>query len=208
MSEQVSASDPMYRASRDDDQGLKPSTMRLLYVAGGAGIALLAGVGIYSLTGRTGGDVPIVQADGRPMREKPANAGGMQVAAEEKRTDPNQSRLAPGAEEPNPRGLLSIPDAARGQGPAAPAAARPAGKSVTVQLTSAKSEADAQAAWDRLAKKMPDLVGQRRPLFQKVSEQGQTPWRLRTGGFADQSQARAFCGQVKAKGGKCVVVES
>ncbi len=205
MSDQVSASDPMYRASRDEEHRIDPRTARLLYIMGGAGLALLAGIGIYSLTGRTGGDIPIVQADGRPMREKPANAGGMQVAMEEKRTDPAQSRLAPGSEEPNPRGLLSASDPARGQ---APAAAKPPGKTVTVQLTSAKSEADAQAAWDKMARKMPDLVGPRRPLFQKVTEQGATPWRLRTGGFTDQTQARVFCDQVKAKGGKCVVLES
>ena len=207
MSDQVSASDPMYRASRDEEQGMDPRTTRLLYIMGGAGLALLAGIGTYSLTGRTGGDIPVVQADARPMREKPANAGGMQVAMEEKRTDPNQSRLAPGIEEPNPRGLLSTSDPARGQAPAA-AAAKPPGKTITVQLTAVKSEADAQAAWDKMAKKMPDLVGPRRPLFQKVTEQGATPWRLRTGGFTDQTQARVFCDQVKAKGGKCVVLES
>ena len=207
MSDQVSASDPMYRASRDEEQRIDPRTTRLLYIMGGAGLALLAGIGVYSLTGRTGGDIPVVQADARPMREKPANAGGMQVAMEEKRTDPNQSRLAPGIEEPNPRGLLSTSDPARGQAPAA-IAAKPPGKTITVQLTAVKSEADAQAAWDKMAKKMPDLVGPRRPLFQKVTEQGATPWRLRTGGFTDQTQARVFCDQVKAKGGKCVVLES
>ena len=76
-------------------------------------------------------------------------------------------------------------------------------KTVTVQLSAAKSEAEAQATWDKLAKKMPDVLGQRRALFQKASESGPSPWRLRTGGFTDHAQAKAFCDKVKAKGGQC-----
>jgi hypothetical protein len=79
---------------------------------------------------------------------------------------------------------------------------------VTVQLTSARSEADAQAAWNKLAKKMPDLIATRRPLFQKANETGPSPWRLRTGGFSDPAQAKTFCDKIKAKGAQCAVVES
>ena len=84
----------------------------------------------------------------------------------------------------------------------------PRPKTVTVQLSEAKSEAQAQILWEKLAKKQPELFGQHRALYQKVSEKGPAPWRLRTGGFTDQVQAKAFCDKVKAKGGQWSVLES
>lgn len=207
MSDQVNASSPMYRPSRDD-RGIDAGTKRLLYLAGFGGLAILTGVAAYSLTGRSGGDtVPVVQADPRPVRVKPENPGGMAVAPEEKQADPNNSRLAPPTEEPNPQALLTMQGPMRMPLPP-PAIVPPHGKTLTVQLSAAKSEADAQAAWDKLAKRMPELFGPHRALFQKTNEPGPTPWRLRTGGFADPAQAKAFCDRVKAKGGQCSVVES
>jgi hypothetical protein len=208
MSEQVDLSGPMYRPSRDDDHGIDPGTMRLLYLAGFGGLAILAGVAVYALTGHSGGGaVPVIQADSRPIRVKPENPGGMTVAPEEKRSDPNDSHLAPGTEEPNPHAMLTNPDTAKG--PAVPAqAVLPRPKMVTVQLSAARSEADALAAWDKLAKRLPEVIGSHRPLFQKTNEAGPGSWRLRTGGFADPAQAKAFCEKVKAKGGQCALVES
>jgi len=205
MSEQIDVSGPMYRPSRDSDQGMERGTMRMLYLAGFGGVAIMAGIAIYSLTGRSGGDVlPVVQADQRPIRVKPENPGGMAVAPETAQIDPNNSHLAPGTEEPNPRALMAIPDPSKSPGAVVPQHA----KSFTVQLSAAKSEADAQATWDKLTKKMPDVLGQHRALFQKSNETSPTPWRLRTSGFADQAQAKAFCDKVKAKGGQCALVES
>jgi cell division septation protein DedD len=181
---------------------------RLLYLGGFAGLAILAGVSAYSLTGRSGGDtVPVVQPDPRPLKVKPENPGGMPVGPDVKQDDPAHSRLAPGTEEPNIQALQTLHDPAR---PAAvPSALMPAhGRTFAVQLSSAKSEAEAQAAWDRLTRKMPELIGQHRALFQKTNEAGPAPWRLRTGGFTDAAQAKAFCEKLKAKGGQCTVVES
>jgi hypothetical protein len=207
MSEQVNEG-PMYRPSHDDGEGMDSSTRRLLYLAGAGGLAIMLGIAVYSLTGRSGpGPLPVVQADSRPVKVKPENPGGMTVAPEQVQNDPSHSRLAPGTEEPNPRALMAITDPAKL--PVPPAAFTPPhGKLVMVQLSTAKSEAGAQAEWDKLAKKLPDLIGTHRPLFQKVNETGATPWRLRTGGFTDQSQAKAFCEKVKAKGGQCSVAES
>ena len=75
-------------------------------------------------------------------------------------------------------------------------------------MSEAKSEAQAQVAWERLAKKLPDLFGQHHALFQKVNDRGPMPWRLRTSGFADPIQAKVFCDKVKAKGGQCALVDS
>ena len=204
MSEQVHASGPMYRASRDEDPGMDGGTKRLLLLMGGGGLAILAAIAGYSIMGRSGGEVPVIQADNRPIRERPANPGGMAVAVEEKKADPSDVHLATGTEEPNPKALMAIPGAARPQ----PAIAPLPVKTFAVQLGAAKSEAEAQAAWDRLAKKMPDLLAPHRPLFRKANEIGPAPWRLRTGGFPDAAQAKAFCDKVKAKGGQCTVGEN
>jgi hypothetical protein len=208
MSDQVQASGPMYRPSRDDEQGIDPGTRRIVYLMGAGGLAILAGIAVYSLTGRSGGDaVPVVQADQRPMRVKPADPGGMAVTPETKRADPNDSHLAPGTEEPNPRALLAIATPGKMASPSLILTpAHP--KSWTVQLSETKSEAQAQIVWERLAKRMPELFGPHRALFLKTNEPGAAPWRLRTSGFADPAQAKAFCDKVKAKGGQCAVVES
>jgi hypothetical protein len=198
----------MYRPSRDDDAGIDAGTKRILYLMGAGGLAILVAVAGYSLTGRSGGGVvPVVQADQNPMRVKPLNPGGMTVGPEAKLVDPNDSHLAPGTEAPNPRALMAITASGRPLDPTL-AVAPPRPKLVTVQLSEAKSEAQAQLAWEKLAKKQPDLFGQRRALFQKVNDRGTAPWRLRTGGFADPAQAKAFCDKVKAKGGQCTLVES
>ena len=207
MSEQINVSGPMYRPSRDTTEGVNAGTMRMLYLAGLGGVAILVGVAVYSLTGRShGGAVPIVQADLRPIKVKPENPGGMTVGPEAAQIDPNNSRLAPGTEEPNPRALMAINGPSKGA--IQPVALAPRAKPVTVQLSSAKSEAEARAAWDKLAKRMPELLNQHPALFQKVNEPGPAPWRLRTGGFTDPAQAKVFCDKVKAKGGQCAVVES
>lgn len=209
MSEQVNDAGPMYRPSQDDAEGMDPGTRRLLYLAGAGGLAIMLGIAAYSLIGRSStGPLPVVQADQRPVRVKPENPGGMTVGPQEVQADPSQSRLAPSTEEPNPRALMAIANPP-GKMPVPPSlAAPPRMKSVTVELSMAKSEAGAQADWDKLAKKLPELMGAHRPLFQKSNETGPTPWRLRTGGFNDQAQAKAFCDKVKVKGGQCSVVES
>jgi hypothetical protein len=197
---------PMYRPSRDEEAGIDAGTKRILYMMGAGGFAILVAIAGYSLVGHSGGGVvPVIQADQNPLRVKPVNPGGMAVGPEAKQADPNDSHLAPGTEAPNPRALLAI--TGQGKSPAGPSVTMHA-KTVTVQLSEAKSEAQAQLLWEKLAKKQPDLFGQHRALFQKVTDRGAAPWRLRSGGFADPAQAKAFCDKVKAKGGQCSVIES
>jgi hypothetical protein len=83
----------------------------------------------------------------------------------------------------------------------------PAGKGALVQLAAVRSEADAKSEWDRLSKRMPDLLAQHHPAISKIDRDGTTLWRVRTGGFADMTQAKDFCDRVRAKGSGCTVAD-
>jgi hypothetical protein len=76
-----------------------------------------------------------------------------------------------------------------------------------VQLAAVRSEEAARSEWERLSKRLPDLLGQHRPAFSKTERDGRTLWRVRTGGFSDASQATAFCERVRAKGASCSVAD-
>ena len=76
-----------------------------------------------------------------------------------------------------------------------------------MQLAALTSEEAAHKEWQRLSKRMPDLLNDRQPSFSRTEYHGRTYWRVRTTGFADAAQARAFCGHVRAKGGGCSVAD-
>ena len=70
------------------------------------------------------------------------------------------------------------------------------------------SEQAALAEWQRLEKRMPEVLGGRKPGVAKFEHDGKTFWRLRTGGFADSAEAATFCDRVKSKGQACTVANS
>jgi hypothetical protein len=77
----------------------------------------------------------------------------------------------------------------------------------SVQLAALASEEAARAEWQRLSKHMPNLLNGRQPSYTRTQVGGRTFWRLRTTGFTDVEQARAFCNTVHAKGGGCTVAD-
>ena len=221
-----------YRARRP---GMDQGTKYLLLAAAGLGGLLLAGMASWALIGGHGAAVPVIEADSRPIRVKPENAGGLQVAGAEDPVMGNQAArtqsMAPAAETPAPQALRAQnppqarppavaptapgqPETAAANIPSPPAvphtaqAVRPVVAPTAgpvVQLAAVESEQTAQAEWQRLAKRMPDLLGTRRALLQRAEHDGHAVWRIRTSGFADIAEATSFCARVRAKGGSCTI---
>lgn len=224
---------PLVRSYRARRTGMDRGTRRLVMAASALGLVLLAGMGAWSLTGRRAVGVPLIEADPRPLRVRPADPGGMTVigAGEQVLGDGTEATgdLAPAAERPDPQALRAqrqalaapagvVPEAvAVAPAPVAPAVAAPAVVApvvvapvavapvgrAMVQVASVESEAGAAAEWARLSRKMPELLGERSPLVQRAEAGGHAVWRVRTGGFADVAAATQFCVKVRARGAGC-----
>jgi len=116
VSDEASIRTPTYRLERQ--RGMDPATKRLALIAAGLGSALLAVVGVWTVNGhRTGqgSSVPVIEAPPGPMRVKPANPGGMQLApgdeifAQGAGADNGTDKLAPPPETPDPQALRPTP---------------------------------------------------------------------------------------------------
>lgn len=147
-----------------------------------------------------------------PEPEAPSlDALRAQVAQPAPRPAPVQLPLT--SQAPAPAGTEPAPAPAAPQvaeAPAPAAAVRPAptpNGRVRVQLGALTSEESARGEWDRLARRHADLLGEFRPQVVRFEREGQsTLFRLRTGGFADVTAARAFCEQAREQRIPCVVV--
>lgn len=137
MSDEASIRTPTYRVERQ--RGMDPATKRLALIAAGLGSALLAVIGVWTVNGhRTGegGSVPVIEAPPGPMRVKPANPGGMQLAPGDEIFAPGaggdnaSDKLAPPPETPDPQALRPppkpVPAPAATTVPPAPPTALPA----------------------------------------------------------------------------------
>nr|WP_246503928.1 SPOR domain-containing protein [Plastoroseomonas arctica] len=178
------------------------------------------------------GSVPLIEADPRPVRVRPTDPGGLRVQNQDelifdrdRRPTNTGARLAPEAEGPRldalrqqvapppaPTPAPSTPPAAAAPStPATPAAARTPPPATTgriqVQIGALPTEEAARTEWDRLARRAPELLGDRRPAVTRFEREGQPAlFRLRTGLFADAEAARTFCESLRAKGGNCTVI--
>jgi hypothetical protein len=59
--------------------GLDPNTKRMAIIAGGIGGAFLVLVGVWSAVAPRRAGIPVIEADLRPVRERPVNKGGLNV---------------------------------------------------------------------------------------------------------------------------------
>jgi hypothetical protein len=88
-----------------------------------------------------------------------------------------------------------------------PAQAAPsAGAGYVVQVSSQRSEADAQASYRALQGKFPSVLGSRAPLIKRadLGEKG-VYYRAMVGPFGSSDEAAQVCGNLKTAGGQCVV---
>ncbi len=139
---------------------------------------------------------PVSTAQATAPAVTPGRPAGQPVALTAPIAPVPQAQVAPQAARPAP---------APAPAPAQAARPAPASSDTQVQLAAVGSERAAHSEWSRLEKRMPDVLGGRRPAVIRVERDGKTIWRLRTGGFADSAQARGFCDRVRAKGGTCTV---
>jgi hypothetical protein len=106
------------------------------------------------------------------------------------------ARAAPAA----PTRTASLPP------PAAASSANAGGPGSYVQVSSQRSESEAQAAFRALQAKFPSQLGSRQSLVHKVDlgTKG-TYYRAMVGPFANASEAAELCSSLKAAGGQCLV---
>jgi SPOR domain len=143
VSDDASIRTPTYRVARQ--RGMDPATKRLALIAAGLGSALLAVIGVWSVNGHHagGGSVPVIEPPPGPMRVKPANPGGMQLAPGDEifsgsGGDNSVDKLAPPPETPDPQALRPPPKAAIAPLPPAPqAAAAPVANAVPLPAPAA-----------------------------------------------------------------------
>ena len=90
--------------------------------------------------------------------------------------------------------------------PQAPAAASTGGAGSYVQVSSQRSEGEAQAAFRSLQAKFPDQLGGRQSAIHKVDLGAKgTYYRAMVGPFANGGEASQLCSSLKAAGGQCLV---
>jgi SPOR domain len=88
----------------------------------------------------------------------------------------------------------------------APAAAPSSSGGFVVQVSSQKTEADAQASYKSLQSKFPNVLGSRSPLIKRadLGEKG-VFYRATVGPFATRDEAAQFCTNLRTAGGQCVI---
>ena len=75
-----------------------------------------------------------------------------------------------------------------------------------MQVSSQRSEAEAQAAFRGLQAKFPNQLGGRQPVVHKVDLGAKgTYYRAMVGPFATANEAVELCTSLKAAGGQCLV---
>jgi hypothetical protein len=120
---------------------MDPDTKRLMMFAGGLGAVLVVLISASALMERHTGAIPVVTADPRPIREKPANPGGMKIDGAENDvfsggSDTDGAKLAPAPEAPDTKALRTAdapkPEAVEAPAPVAAAAPSPVTKPAVV----------------------------------------------------------------------------
>jgi len=150
-----------------------------------------------------------------PAPPAPASASSRPAPA----PAPKAAAPAPSSGAPlslQPQGEEPAPAPRSRQAVVAPPPARPATEPSTgstggfvVQLSSQKSESEAQSAFRSLQAKFPNELGDRQPIIRRadLGSKG-VYYRTMVGPFASSQEAIQFCSSYKAAGGQCMVPSS
>ena len=128
----------------------------------------------------------------KPLAPKPAGNAPLTLSPSGEAPAPN-SRSAPTPAQPNPYRTAALPPPAE------------TGNYV-VQISSQRSEAEAQASFRALQAKYPSVLGNRQPLIRRadLGSKG-VYYRAQVGPFANAEDANQLCSNLKAAGGQCIV---
>lgn len=129
--------------------------------------------------------------------QRPPPLTGPETPAE---TAPLEPSSPPVAEQPRPAPTQPTPRPA----PTQPTPA-PAGGGASVQIGAFSTEAAAERAYAEVAAAFPQFAsGRTRGIQQVTTSEGRTVYRATVNGFS-ASDARAFCGAMRAQGRDCIV---
>jgi SPOR domain len=144
---------------------------------------------------------PAPRGAAAPVQRTPAPANPNATGANAPLSLSPQSPAAP--EQPPVRMAATNPNPAQ-VAPSTPSAGG-AGGNYLVQISSQRSEADAQASFRALQGKFPAVLGSRTPVIKRadLGDKG-VYYRAMVGPFSSYDEASQFCGSLKSAGGQCV----
>jgi len=160
---------------------------------------------------------------GAPAAAAPPPPGTKQAPAAKNaaRTAPSSAnasanaplQLSPQADAPAPTTPAPTTDTRTRVAATNPVQAAPSGGTDTggsggyvVQVSSQRSETDAQASFKALQSKFPNVLGSQSPLIKRadLGDKG-VYYRAMVGPFGSADEASKFCGSLKSSGGQCVI---
>ena len=149
-------------------------------------------------------------ASGRPVDIAPPAAQGPAATATTATARPTATPPAPRAAAPislEPQaGEPAAAPPARARTAAIPPSADGAASGFVVQLSSQKTESEAQSSFRSLQAKFPNELGSRQPIIRRADLGSKGVfYRTMIGPFASAQEASQFCASYKAAGGQCVV---
>jgi hypothetical protein len=139
-------------------------------------------------------------ADSAAMASAPASTPPAQTRtpAASKQSSASPMAIAPQSEPSTP--------SARSKVAARTPPAQAVGGAYVVQVSAQKTEDEARASYQSLQQKYPSVLGSRQANIRRadLGDKG-VYYRAQIGPFATSDQANAFCGDLKAAGGQCIV---
>ena len=91
---------------------------------------------------------------------------------------------------------------------AAPQAVQSGDSGLRFSSPAAPSEDAANAFWQSLARRFPEVLGRREPTVIRFEHAGTVFWRVRTEGFGTLAEAQSLCVRMRAEGQACFVSRS